>query len=61
MKRKIKTWVQKLRVKDIMASGMLVWKVTGHTDMGRNMASGRKMWLVAGIDICSGNCGTQQE
>ena len=54
-------WVQKLRVKDIMASGRIVWKVTGKMGVGRNMASGRKIWHVAGIDKCSGNYGTQQE
>ena len=35
-------WVRKLRVKDIMASGRIVWKVTGKMDVGRNIASG--MW-----------------
>ena len=61
MKRKIKTWVQKLTVKDIMTSGRLVRKVTGNTDVGRNMASGRKIWHVAGIDKYARNYGTQQE
>ena len=54
-------WVQKLRVKEIMASGRIVWDVTGKMDVGRNIASGRKMWHVAGIDKCSGNYGTQQD
>ena len=53
--------MEKLRVKDIMASGRIVWKVTGNMDVGRNIASGRKMWHVAGIHNCSGNYGTQQE
>ena len=34
--------MEKLRVKDIMASGRIVWKVTGNMDVGRNIASG--MW-----------------
>ena len=53
--------MEKLRVKDIMASGRIVWKVTGNMDVGRNIASGRKMWHVAGIHNWSGNYGTQQE
>ena len=61
MKRKIQKWVQKLWVKDIMASGRILRKVTGNMDVGRNIASGRKMWHVAGIHNWSGNYGTQQE